>query len=43
MNVLGNINSAIGSVSTATDKVLGIADNINKSIIGFKDDASGVT
>ena len=41
VNVLNNINSAIDGVSVASTKILDIAGNINKSIIGFKDDSSG--
>jgi hypothetical protein len=43
VNVLHNINSAIDGVSVASTKILGMAGNINKSIIGFKDDASGTS
>jgi hypothetical protein len=43
INVLGGINSAIGSLSDSTNKVLSIGTNISNTVTNWKDTASGTT
>jgi len=43
LNVLGNINAAIGSVASSTNQILGIGTNINNTIVNWKDTSTGTT